>query len=51
MDVCKCIFCEHREVGSKTTFCKLNYKPTYTNNYIPCPLELESESIDEEVDE
>ena len=49
MDVSKCIFCEHHDVNAKTTFCKLNNESTCTNNDIPCPLELESESIDEEV--
>ena len=29
MNVSKCIFCEHHEVGSKTTFCKLNNESTY----------------------
>ena len=48
MDVSKCIFCEHHDVNAKTTFCKLNNESTCTNNDIPCPLELESESIDEE---
>ena len=45
MDICKCIHCEHHDVNTKTTFCKLNNESTFTDNDIPCPLEVESDEI------
>lgn len=39
MEVCKCIYCEHHDVNTKTTFCTINHEPTCTDNNIPCPLE------------
>lgn len=40
MKVSKCIYCEHHDVNTKTTFCTINHEPTCTDNNIPCPVRL-----------